>query len=158
MTNSYIPLDFQFAILDVKKDIDVNFDIEFDSKFDINLDIYKDVDVDVDIKTDVDLDGNYAVGTGVFETINPNVTLIGDLTIATTTNSSAVLGEATAVKITTIGFDKTTLEPVTLQDVWSSIKGAAVATGYDTYAELDINVEVYDFGSLTIITGESATD
>ena len=137
------PTDYQWVYLDIKKDIkvDVKFDIEND--YELDVDIKKDVKVDVDIKTDVDLDDNSALLTAVFETVNPEYALLGNGEAYTDDYHSIVTANGTVVNGN---------YPV------SDIDAKAWAYGDKTFAELDFTVEAYDFGSITTIIAESATD
>lgn len=138
-----IPIDFQAVLLEIKKNIDVKveFDVETDYELDVKID--KDVDVDVDIKTDVDLDDNSALLTAVFETVNPNYAVLGNTLTFTDDYTSLAQANGTVASGNSV---------ISLVDATSR------AYGDKTFAELDITVEAYDFGSITTIISESATD
>ena len=140
--SSYNPFDFQFAFLDVKKDWDVDIKFDYDADYDLKVDIDKDIKVDADIKTDIDLEGNLAVITGTVENIGKDAVVQTSAFVFTDTSTSLAQMETLAV----------TTQNANVFDV------TALASGHNTYAELDFNIQVYDFGSTVTIIGTSATD
>lgn len=142
MSTNYNPFDFQFAFLDVKKDWDVDIKFEYDAEYDLKVDIDKDIKVDADIKTDVDLDDNLAVLTGTVENLSYNGVVQTNALVYTDALTSLAKVETVAV---------------TPQNA-NVLNATALASGHNTYAELDFNIQVYDFGSTITIVGTSATD
>lgn len=141
-TSYYNPFDFQFAFLDVKKDWNIDIKFDYDADYDLDVKIDKDIKVDADIKVDVDIDGNLAVITGTVENIGKDAIVQTSAFVYTDTSTSLAQMETLAV----------TTQNANLFDV------TALASGHNTYAELDFNVQVYDFGSTVTIIGTSATD
>jgi hypothetical protein len=139
---SYNPFDFQIAFLDVKKDWDVDIKFDYEADYDLDVKIDKDIKVDVDIKTDVDLDDNLAVLTGTVENISSHGVVQTSATFFTDDVTSLVQMDTVAI----VGSSANAFE----------VQG--IAQGHNTYAELDFNIQVYDFGSTITIVGESATD
>lgn len=137
----------QYHDLQVYKDIEVKSKFSVDNEYElkVKIDKYKDVDVDVDV--DVDIDGNEALGTGVFENIG-SYTLVGDVSTYTDEYYSKSTGFADVVDSYTNGspFLKT------------GVTVNADAYGDNTFTEIDITAEAYEYGSLVTVISESATD
>lgn len=142
MTETYNPLDVQFAFLDVKKDWDIDIKFDYDASYDLKVDIDKTVFEFVYVNADVDVKDNTALITATFENIGTHSVLDG--TAAAITTDTTSISQAVAEALTPFNY--------------TSVAGVAQATGYNTYTELDFNAQVYDFGTTVTIIGISATD
>lgn len=137
--------NFDFTRVDIKKNFDTDIKLDVDIKYDLDVKIDKDINIDVKADTDLKLDwGHVATATGKFQNDSPFL--------------FEVLG---AVGTETDLFGSSSFGAGLVSGLWgdvSSVQVTADAKGFATFTEIDISVDVYDFGSVTTVSSVSMTD
>ena len=118
---------------DVKVDLDYNTDANWDFDIDVDKDVNKDIDIDVKVDSKVDLDGHYAEVDFIVEDVAEH----GDLEWDITNVADAEQGVSVSAF--------TTYEPCSAGE-YTTGSVASQAIGYDTFTELVITYEAYDYG------------
>ena len=135
--------------IDIKKDVKVDLDFHTDAEWDFDIDIDKDVDkdIDIDVKVDqkVDIKGHYAEVDFLVEDVAEygdvewDITNVADATQGVSVSAFATYQPGTDLTVST-----------------SSV--ASQAMGKDTFTELIITYEAYDYGFVASGEAIAASD